>query len=207
MCLLLLSGSVTWYFVHKSKTGFKDRLVTIAKKEVEKWKGYTELSPFVSDWLIDYWKAVGKLFSKTEMQDPSVQATYPWSSAFISYLFQTAGANNQFPYSAAHSGYFQEAKRNRNNPNAPLIGYRINEYAPKKGDLIVFTRESGKGYDTDGHFAAHGELIVEEGKGYLKTAGGNVGDSTGYSRFSTDENGYVTTQEKPVFMVIKNNIK
>lgn len=202
----MLSGGVLWFFLGRNKSDFKKRLIDIAKGELKKWKGKNELSPFTSSILKGYWQSVGKSFTESEMQNPSVHASYPWSSAFISYLFQKAGANEQFPYNAAHSGYFQEAKRNRDNPKAPLIGYRLDEYVPKVGDLVVSSRESGKGYDTNGHFASHGEVVINVGKGFIETIGGNVGNRVITTKVKTDNKGYLTASEKPFFMVIKNNI-
>lgn len=141
------------------------------------------------------------------MQSTSVHDTYPWSSAFISYIFYKAGAKENFPYSSGHAGYFQVAKRQRNNLSAPLRGFRINEYAPKIGDLIVFSRQTGAGYDTDGFFPAHGEVVVEVGKGYVKTIGGNVADRVMESKFTIDQKGYITRRERDFFMVIQNRIK
>lgn len=207
MCLLVLSGGVAWFFFRKDKKGFKKRLVDIAKKELEKWRDYKELSPFVSDVLVSYWKSVDKLFSNNDMQNSSIHASYPWSSAFISYLFQKAGAGGKFPYSAAHSGYFQVAKSYRDDSSASLRGFRITEYAPKVGDLVVYSRESGKGYDTHGHFASHGELVIKVGNGFIETVGGNVGDSVKKSRFKTDSKGYLSNNSQALFMVIENNIK
>lgn len=202
----MLSGGVAWFFLRRNKKGFKKRLIALAKNEVDRWKNYQELSPFVSDILVAYWKSVDKLFTSSDMQNSAIHASYPWSAAFISYLFQKAGSGTRFPYSASHSGYFQVAKNNRDNPNASLVGYRVNEYAPKVGDLIVFSRESGKGYDSTGHFAAHGELVIKVGEGYVETVGGNVSNRVTQSRFKTNSRGYLSDNGKSFFMVIKNNI-
>lgn len=207
VCLIVITSATLWYFHRHSKKGFKHRLVRLANEELKRWQGFSETSPLVADTLLKYWQSVGKTFSPADMQSTSVQNTYPWSSAFISYLFKKTGAKDKFPYSSSHSTYFQIAKANRNNPKASLIGYRINEYAPKVGDIIVLSRENGKGYDSDGYFPSHGELVVKTGKGYIETIGGNVGNKVALSTFKTDQNGMLTKTGKPVFMVIKNNIK
>lgn len=171
------------------------------------WQGVKELSGKMSQTLVNYWKSVGLNFTTSDMQSPSVHNKYPWSSAFISYVFFKAGAKDKFPYSSAHNGYFQVAKRERDNKNAPLRGFRINEYAPKVGDLVVFSRQAGAGYHTPGFFPSHGEIVIEVGSGYVKTVGGNVADAVRESTFTIDSKGFMTTKERPFFMVIQNNIK
>lgn len=194
-------------FIYLRYSSFKNTLVRIAKGEARKWSAITELSAKASGLLVDYWKAAGMSFTPTQMQNPTVQSNYPWSAAFISYVFYSAGAKSKFPYSSAHSGYFQQAKRDRDKKNAPLRGFRISEYAPKVSDLIVYSRQAGKGYDSAGYFPSHGEIVVEVGKGYLKAIGGNVGNKVKISKYTTDENGRITQKEAPFFMVIQNNIK
>lgn len=186
---------------------FPKNVVRIAKNELQKWKSITESSAKASDTLVKYWKSAGFNFTAAQMQSESFQSSYPWSSAFISYLFFKAGAKDQFPYASAHSGYFQTAKANRSQAHAPLRGFRITEYAPKVGDLVVYTRETGKDYDTSGYFASHGEIVTEIGKGFIKAIGGNVSNKVKESLYTTDQNGKLTQKEKPFFMVIQNNIR
>lgn len=185
----------------------KKKIIEIAHKEIARWKSMNELSQNASQTLVNYWKSVGKTFTQQQMQSPSVQGAWPWSSAFISYLFHKAGAKDQFPYSASHFGYFTVAKRNRDNKNAPLRGFRINEYAPKVGDIVVYTRESGKGYDTNGFFGSHGEVVLEVGKGFIKTVGGNVSNKVKLSTFYTNSKGLLEGNRVSFFMVIQNNIR
>lgn len=201
----ILSGIGVFLYFHFNS--FKKRIVSIARFELGKWNALTELSHNASQLLIKYWQSVGINFSVSQMQNPNVQSNYPWSSAFISWLFYKAGAKGKFPYASAHSGYFLKAKQWRNNPNAPLRGFRITEYAPKVGDLIVYSRQSGKGYDSSGFFPSHGELVIETGKGFVKAIGGNVGNSVKLSKYSTDNKGFLTQKEQSFFMVIQNNIK
>jgi hypothetical protein len=205
--VILLSAGIGVALYFYFKDSFKKRLIRIAKAEASKWKSITELSEKATSILIDYWKAAGFNFSASQMQNSAVQSKYPWSSAFISWLFYKAGAKDQFPYASSHSGYFQRAKENRNNKNASLRGFRVSEYAPKIGDLVVYTREAGKGYDSNGFFASHGELVIETGKNYIKAIGGNVSNKVTISTYKTDQNGKLSGNKAPFFMVIQNNIK
>lgn len=201
--LAIALGTAVWI----RKSSFKQKLIRIARIELKKWEGLKETSQKASQLLLKYWKSVGRVFNVSQMQSANVHSSYPWSSAFISYLFFMAGAKDQFPYSAAHSGYFQLAKQNRNNPNAKLRGFRVNEYAPKVGDLVVYSRSQGKGYDSNDYFAAHGELVIEIGKGFIETAGGNVANTAKESTYKTDTNGYLNGNQVSFFMVIQNNIR
>lgn len=201
----ILSGIGVFLYFHF--TSFKKSLVRIALLEYRKWNALNELSKNATELLIKYWQCVGLNFNPSQMQSSSVQSSYPWSSAFISWLFYKAGAKDKFPYATAHSGYFEVAKRERNNPNAPLRGFRITEYTPKVGDLIVYSRQSGKGYDSSGFFPSHGELVIEKGEGYIKAIGGNVGNSVKLSKYTTDNKGFLTQKQQAFFMVIQNNIK
>ena len=189
------------------KMTFKQNLVRIARAELKKWKGLTETSQNASQTLIEYWKSVGRKFTTKQMQSVSVHSTYPWSSAFISWLFFKAGAKERFPYSASHSGYFQVAKKNKDNTKADLRGFRITEYAPKVGDLVVYSRTQGKGYDSTGFFASHGELVIEVGKGFIRTVGGNVSNKAKESSYKIDSKGYLKGNRVSFFMVIQNNIR
>lgn len=200
----VVAGGIYLYFRLNT---FRKKIVHVALAELSKWNILTERSVNASSMLVKYWQSVGMFFSKQQMQDIQIQSDYPWSSAFISYLFFKAGAKNRFPYASSHSGYFQVAKQNRDNKNAPLRGFRISEYVPKVGDLIVYSRQSGKGYDSLGFFPSHGELVIEKGKGFIKAIGGNVSNKVKMSKYTTDSKGFLTTNEAEFFMVIQNNIK
>ena len=108
--IILLSAGIGVAIYFYFRDSFKKRLIRIANGEASKWKNITELSDKASSILIDYWKSVGFNFSASQIQDSSVQSKYPWSSAFISWLFYKAGAKDQFPYASSHAGYFQKAK-------------------------------------------------------------------------------------------------
>ncbi|MNJ84826.1 hypothetical protein D3C87_22860 [compost metagenome] len=205
--VVLLGAGIAIEIYRSYTNSFKKRLIQIAKTEAFKWKSLTEVSKTASAYLIAYWKVVGVHFSAKQMQNPSVHSKYPWSSAFISYLFSKAGAKDQFPYARSHSGYFQKAKANRKKKDAALIGFRISEYAPNVGDLVVYTRDKGKGYDTKGFFASHGELVIETGRNYIKAVGGNVSNKVKVSTYKTDQNGKLSGNRVSFFMVIQNNIK
>ncbi|ASS50140.1 MAG: hypothetical protein A3D31_11270 [Candidatus Fluviicola riflensis] len=202
--LIVLGGLGVFLYFHFRT--FKKKLIGIAKDEAKRWVTLSERSAKASNILLDYWKSAGFNFSTSQMQNSSFQNSYPWSSAFISYLFDKAGAKDRFPYASSHSGYFQVAKANRDKKGASLRGFRLDEYIPKEGDLIVYSRQSGKGYDSSGFFPSHGELIIEKGNGYIKAVGGNVSNKVKISTYSTDRKGYLTRKEKDFFMVIQNNI-
>lgn len=202
-----LSAAVIYFILQKvNRAEFKTKLVQLAKAELQKWEGKQELSATMSQTLANYWKSIGRTVTNSQMQSASFHQTNPWSAAFISFLFLVAGANANFPYSGKHSDYFQVAKHDKNNRKATLRGFRITEYAPQVGDLVVFSRQKGAGYDTVGYFPAHGELVVEVGRNFIKTIGGNVSNKVTESTYVTDSKGFLTGNYADFFMVIQVNI-
>mgnify|MGYP001556744644 CR=1 FL=1 len=192
--------------MYKQLNKIRYKVARYAKDELKKWAVLSERAVDASNLLISYWKAAGYNFTAQQMQSQEFQAQWPWSAAFISFLFKKAGAGSKFPYSSAHATYFQKAKKDRYKDGAPLKGYRITEYPPKVGDLVVYSRQSGAGYDTSGFFPSHGEVVVERGKGYIKAIGGNVSNTVKISTYTTDEKGKLTRNERDFFMVIQNNV-
>ena len=89
---------------------FKGNLLSVVMDEWKRWGfsirplgglakigGRERESPFVS-FVNDYWKAV----NQPAWNGNTAQ---PWSAAFISFCFKTAGAGKEFPYNQGHAGY------------------------------------------------------------------------------------------------------
>lgn len=210
-----LAVGVAAFFGFRYFTSVKRKVVALAESE---WKrfgrqymnengritktGGQETDKGFDKRIGDYWKAVGLNY---DGQDTD----FAWSAAFISWLFKNSGAGDKFPYNASHSYYVHEAIQSRlaNKFNAPLVGYRVNEYAPKVGDLIAYGRQGNSNlYNAPPPYASHVDLVVSKGKNYIEVIGGNVSNSVTKRKIRTDNSGKIDDYRNAWFAVIKNNI-
>jgi hypothetical protein len=140
-----------------------------------------------------------------------------WSGAFISYVMKDAGARRRFPYSGTHTTYIARAIANRKKGllNAPIVGYRPSEYAPRPGDMVCDSLTSGIDYDhINRRYAAHCDVVVKRGFRHVEVIGGNLTNSVRKRTLLTDENGHVYAHQprridpyvKRWFVIIKVNM-
>lgn len=134
--------------------------------------------------VITYWRE--GLRNNSVHDDADVRSRdHPWSAAFIAYVMKAAGAGDQFPYAASHSGSIKEAIYNRQHSiqNVHLIGHRITDYAPRPGDLLCATRSWATGvvnYDNARRFdffPSRCELVVRTASDQIVTIGGDLMDA------------------------------
>ncbi len=193
----------------------KYRVVSIANYEWQGWgeptiqkngkqtkKGGFEADKGYSERVGKYWReGTGKRY---DGEDRKV----PWSSAFISFIMKKAGAGKDFVYSSAHTNYIRDsiANRKKGKTNEPFVGYRVEEIAPKVGDLVCYSRESGVNYDTKRSYLSHCDLVVKKKKNEIEVIGGNVNDSVTKKILRTDDRGVLKDNKYNWFTVIKTNI-
>ena len=111
---------------------FKQKLIELVEAEQQFFKGHTETEDKFSDRIGVFWKqGVGLSFTGKDVDQP-------WSAAFVSWAMKTAGAGENFPYSDHHGHYILAAIENRQTGelDAPIVGFRVSERAPRPGDLI-----------------------------------------------------------------------
>ena len=104
----------------------------------------------------------------------------PWSAAFISWVMKTSGAGANFRYSTQHSVYISQSIRDfLNQRNVGFWGRRLNEYKPRVGDLVCWSRQDGIDYvqQNGGNYAGHCDIVVAVEPDRIFIIGGNVGDS------------------------------
>ncbi len=160
------------------------RLKRQAKSDLRKWKGKTETNPEVSKYLVEYWDKVGLKFSEKDMQSSSVQSTYPWSSAYIGHLIDSAGYKN-FDSKSTHSAYVVEAKNNRDKTlKKSYWAFKPSEGKKVQiGDVLVKGRAgTNPNLDTlNSSVKSHGDIVVDinfkNGKKYAILQGGNVSNT------------------------------
>jgi hypothetical protein len=140
---------------------------------------------------------------------------YAWSAVFISYVMRMAGAGLAFPYSAAHFDYINEARRASLGqvPARRVWAERIEDYAPRLGDLICM----GRGRDRNLRFdnlpvtiaATHCDIVVGIEPDRLSVIGGNVDDAVALSFVPTTADGKLGDAAGPLdpnypwFVVVK----
>jgi len=134
--------------------------------------------------VLTYWRE-GLQNSSVQDRADATSRDHPWSAAFIAYVMKQAGAGDQFPYAASHSGSIKEAIYNRQHSvqNVNLIGHRVTDYAPRPGDLLCATRSWATGqvnYDNAGRFdffPSRCELVINATAGQIVTIGGDLMDA------------------------------
>ena len=141
------------------------------------WSGLNAGSP-ESGW-------TGKHDGNGAVFPADIDGDYAWSAAFISYVMRIAGAGQRFPYSADHADYINAARRVSlgNTAEWLISAERVQDYAPRLGDLICFGRGNAKGlrYEdlpTAALFTSHCDIVVDTAvPGQIAILGGNVEDS------------------------------
>ena len=126
-----------------------------------------------------------------------VDGNYAWSAAFISYVMRMAGAGQRFPYSGDHADYINAARRvSLGQTKAWLVSAeRVQDYAPKPGDLVCFGRGNANGlrYEdlpTTALFTSHCDIVVDTTiPGRIAVIGGNVEDSVTMNYVPVTEDG------------------
>ena len=185
------------------------RIVSVAQQEWNHWnppgKRFMETDSEVVPKLQDYWSSgVGKSVSVEQLNDPTYQAKWPWSAAFVSWVMKKAGAADSFHYAASHSAYIVAAKTNRlaNRVNS-FQAFRVQEVKPALGDLVCKSRAgSGATYDniSVGMFT-HCDIVTGIEAERITTVGGNVSQSVSVTYVAIDAEGHITSPD--YFAVIK----
>ena len=160
-----------------------------------------------------HYKKVGEYWNDTALKGTDGKdRDQPWSAAYISSAHKRAGVTN-FPPSIRHSTYIKDAidARKAGDKDAPYHGFKPEERAPKKGDLVCFGRENSSAtFDNQqgGKYPSHCDFVKKVGDGYIETLGGNVGDSVSTRKFSTDENGKLNDpNQRWIAVLAPNNLK
>jgi hypothetical protein len=140
---------------------------------------------------------------------PDVDGDYAWSAAFISYVMRIAGAGQRFPYSGDHADYINAARRvSLGETRSWLVAAeRVQDYAPRAGDLICFGRGKAKGLRFDDLptpklFPSHCDIVVDTAvPGQIRVIGGNVEDSVTMNTVPVTADGKLAAPEGVVLDV------
>jgi hypothetical protein len=137
---------------------------------------------------------------------PDIDGYYAWSAAFISYVMRIAVAGQRFPYSADHADYINAARKvSLGQSKAWLVSAeRVQDYAPRLGDLVCFGRGGAKGlrYEdlpTPKLFTSHCDIVVDTAvPGRIAVLGGNVEDSVTMNYVPVTPDGKLATPDGAV---------
>jgi hypothetical protein len=148
----------------------------------------------------------GKHDQNGKVFPPQDDGDYAWSAAFISYVMRIAGAGPRFPYSGDHADYINAARRvSLGQTQAWLVSAeRVQDYAPRPGDLVCFGRGAAKSlrYDdlpTAALFTSHCDIVVDTMvPGQISVIGGNVEDSVTMNTVPVGADGRLATPDGTV---------
>ena len=119
-----------------------------------------------------------------------------------------AGMGDRFRYSDWHAHYIRQsilARRRQDNSSA-FWGYRLQERAPKVGDLVGYARQGGIDYDYQPTvYSSHTDLVVAVRPGEIDVIGGNVKDSVSKKTLKTDSRGLLIDKNYRWFVVMAPN--
>ena len=132
----------------------------------------------------------------------------PWSAAFISWIFKTAGAGTAFAYAPRHSTYLFKAilASQQANTKDLFIGHRVKDYKPKPGDLVGRARQSGIDFDhqNNGDYLSHSDIVVAVRSDAIDMIGGNVENSVTRRTLALNADGSIDSTRYPAFVVVQN---
>lgn len=160
-------------------TPFQNKLAAIATDQHVRFRDHHETDLPLRKQIKKYWEAIGLEF-------PGVGT--PWSAVFVSWCVNSAGATaTEFRFSAQHSVFVHRAIAQADDPAALFKGRRIEDYAPKVGDILQNNR-GGNDFDfahasSHASYPSHSAVVIETGTDaqgrYLLTIGGNENDTVG----------------------------
>ena len=159
------------------------------------WLGLNATAPEVA------W--TGKHDGQGKVFPPEIDGDFAWSAAFISYVMRIAGAGTKFPYSADHADYINAARRVSLGETTAWVvaAERVQDYAPRPGDLVCFGRGLARGlrYEdlpTADLFPSHCDIVVDTSvPGQISVIGGNVEDSVTMNTVPVTSDGRLATPD------------
>ena len=190
---------------------FGDNIAAIAQEEWEFFdKGNLEETEDGA-WqrIVEYWNTQG-INDNFGVDTPEEVGSndYPWSAVFISWVMDRANVGDKFEYSASHSIYITDAIQDKknNDSEAAFFGYKLDEYSPKVGDLVGYSREEGVDYNTPATYKSHTDIVVDVRDGEIDVIGGNVANSVTKKTLKTDSQGRLIDKSEDWFVVLSNQI-
>lgn len=148
-------------------------------------------------------KWTGKHDDTGAVFSPDRDGEFPWSAAFVSYVFRIAGAGRRFPYAPDHAHYIDIATREALRATGAwlITAERPEEYAPRIGDLICQGRDEATNLRFSdlpvGHyFPAHCSIVVDTSlPEEISVIGGNENDAVTIKHVPVTSDGRIAPSE------------
>lgn len=183
-------------------TLFQKCLIAIAKGQHQKYHEMNEDNPILAEQIRQYWEDLGKTFLGTDVY---------WSAVFVSWCVKRASEDAAvapvgFVFARRHSQFCFRAIKNAQDGTGFFWGRRIEQYAPKVGDIIQ-NNQPGEHFDFDyaaAHekYASHSAIVVEASDSEIATIGGNEHNSIGKVTIQLDSHGRIKQRNSQSFISI-----
>jgi hypothetical protein len=171
-------------------SNYQSDLGATAVEQFNKYRNFNETDTPLANQIRKYWSETGFGFTSVDV---------PWSAVFISWCVKKAGAaDGEFLFNPQHSQFVFWAINQASKPNALFKGRDPALYAPKIGDIIQNNRGAAMTFGTAAttkSYASHSAIVIEEGMDgegrYVRTVGGNEGDTVGRRKIKLFANGKI----------------
>lgn len=180
-----------------AETSFRRRVVDVAMVEWRRWggqalhrRGPKENDRGFRELVSHYWSVAAGRDSRAA-----------WSGAFVSFVLKKAGAESSWPSTGSHAHYIRWATENRQRRVGHFWARRLNEYAPRPGDLVCNALVGGVTYDRqpNGNYASHCDIVVDVQPGWIAVIGGNLSNSVAKRALMTDSGGHLVNPQPRAF--------
>jgi hypothetical protein len=188
-------------------TDYVTNLAALARQQFDDFHQFDENDPPLRAEIRKYWTEIGFEF-------PGVST--PWSAVFVSWCMRTAGASpEEFKASTAHSRFVFWAIQNQLNNRGLFRGHPLTGHRPGLGDIVQNNR-GGQSLTYDfarAHqaYESHSAIVVEVGTDrdgrFVRTVGGNEGNSVGLKRVPLTADGFVQQRDSNPFICVIRTLK
>jgi hypothetical protein len=201
-----------------------ERIISIAEKEWRRWGGSVDklggeqkvvgvqqVSPY-NEYVAEYWKSLDQSCSLNGNSE------IPWSAAFISYCFKSAGAESLFFCSYSNAIIFSFLHLHRSDMTILLDA---SKYPVQRGDLLWTSRKNnGAPYqltDFDAvcdfidllsknisePFPSHSDIVINVADDFVETVSGDVRNTVIRTQLGVDENGMLVDYNRDLLGVLR----
>lgn len=188
-------------------TAFEKHLALTATQQFDKYHLQHEHDLELAKQIQKYWIDLGFAFHGVATA---------WSAVFVSWCVKSAGATAaEFDFAEDHSAFVHRAIQNTLNNVGLFRALEISAYAPQVGDIIQNNRD-GHQFDyayasSNTQYESHSAIVVETGQdsqgNYLKTIGGNEGNSVGMKLIRLTNVGLIKQRPNSSYICVIQDLK